>query len=100
MPSVSTVQPYLPTKESLVMPTTGVLTDVGLGWFQAQAGNISAMARAVNTVPGVNVFTVATQPTLVADDAGYLAWLSDYAHFVRWNGTAWGVLRRGRQRLF
>jgi hypothetical protein len=89
MPTVTTIQPYLPVRESLVQPSTGVLTPVGLAWFQAQAGNIANMATAINVVPGVNVFTVATQPSLGAGDAGYLGWLSDYLHPVRWTGATW-----------
>jgi hypothetical protein len=37
MPTVTTIQPYLPVRESLVQPSTGVLTPVGLAWFQQQA---------------------------------------------------------------
>jgi hypothetical protein len=37
----------------------------------------------------VNRFTIATQPTLGAGDAGYLGFEADTGHFVRWTGAAW-----------
>lgn len=89
MPSVSTVQPYLPVKEALVSPQTGALTAVGLAWFQTQAGNIAAMASSLNTVPGVNLFTVAGQPTLGPGDVGFVGLVTDYNHLVVWDGAAW-----------
>lgn len=92
MPPVTTIQPYLPVKESLVAPSTGVLTPVGLQWFQQQAGNIAAMATSINTVPGVNLFTVATQPTLGAGDVGFIGILTDYDRMVFWTGTTWLAL--------
>ena len=95
MPTVTTVQPYLPVKESLVSPQTGALTPVGLQWFQQQAGNISAMASSLNTVPGVNLFTVATQPSPGAGDVGFVGILTDLNHFVVWDGSAWQPLDGG-----
>jgi hypothetical protein len=89
MPTVTTVQPYLPVKESLVSPQTGALTPVGLQWFQQQAGNISAMASSLNTVPGVNLFTVATQPTLAAGDVGFVGIVTDVNHITWWDGASW-----------
>jgi hypothetical protein len=32
---------------------------------------------------------VATQPTLGAGDAGYILWLTDYKHTLRWTGATW-----------
>lgn len=78
---------YLPTNTPL---NGGGATDqTWLAFFRDSAGAVAALQTVVNALLGVNVFTVATQPTLAAGDAGYLGWLSDYKHVVRWTGSAW-----------
>lgn len=52
-------------------------------------GSLSILLTAVNTAVGVNSFPFAGQPTLGAGDAGFLGFVTDYNHFVRWTGTIW-----------
>jgi hypothetical protein len=89
VPPISALNPFLPLQAKLVDLVTGLMTQPWLGWAQAITGQLSTVIASLNVVPGVNVFTVATQPSLGAPDAGYLAWLSDYKHALRWSGTAW-----------
>jgi hypothetical protein len=50
---------------------------------QVVFGNTDVRGRATLTV-------VATAPMLLStEDVGFLVWLSDYNHVVRWTGTAW-----------
>lgn len=41
-------------------------------------------------VAGTYTDTLANIPTLGTDDAGLLFGVSDYAHLLKWSGTAWG----------
>lgn len=52
-------------------------------------GALSVLLTAVNTAVGVNSFPFAGQPTLGAGDVGFLGFVTDYGHWVRWTGTIW-----------
>lgn len=41
---------------------------------------------------GLHIDTLANKPTLTTTDEGYLFAVSDYAHILRWNGTAFTFL--------
>lgn len=69
--------------------TTGQLTPLALRYFQDLTGALSAIIAAVNAAVGVNSFTLAAQPVLGPADAGFLGFVTDYGHFVRWTGTIW-----------
>ena len=45
----------------------------------------------VDTIDSVRIhrWALADQPTLGTADEGYLAFVTDYGHLVRWTGTAW-----------
>ena len=50
-----------------------------------------ALNQDLTTVEAVQLhrWALADQPTLAAADAGYLAFVTDYGHLVRWAGTVW-----------
>src|SRR5947207_9997037 len=76
---------YLPSTHPVVYLTSGVITYDWLAFFQS----LSTLAVTVNAIPGQHLFALAGQPALGASDAGYVAYLTDYGHFVRWTGTVW-----------
>ncbi len=79
--------PFLPVNTPI--NAGGVTDQTWKQFFINLVGSITSLTTIVNAVPGVNTFTVATQPLLGVGDAGYLGWLSDYNHFVRWTGVTW-----------
>lgn len=83
------VNPFLPSNVAAVELQTGTFTEVWRKFFEQVSGQQAAIIAAVNAVPGVNVWALAAQPTLGPADAGYLAFVTDYGHFVRWTGTVW-----------
>jgi hypothetical protein len=48
----------------------GIVGQIWRRFFESIVSSITTLTTAVNAVPGVNVFTVATQPALGAGDAG------------------------------
>lgn len=81
MPSTS----YYPAETPVVTVPGGYVTPPWDAFFQT----LSALELVVNAIPGVHVDTLVNQPSLGAGDVGYLFFVSDYAHFVRWSGTVW-----------
>lgn len=79
--------PYLPTQAAI--NSGGPVENIWLQYFLQELGQLTALTAIVNAVPGVNNFTVATQPALGPSDAGYLLWLTDYKHLLRWTGATW-----------
>ena len=73
-------QPGDPPKPTLY----GRLTLAWLEFFRA----IHIDLTAVEAVK-INRWALADQVTLAAADAGYLAFVTDYGHLVRWTGTVW-----------
>lgn len=67
----------------------GTMPEVWQRYLLSLTGLLDTVTTIVNTIPGVNLFTVATQPALGVADVGYLGWVSDVAHTVRWDGSAW-----------
>jgi hypothetical protein len=70
---------------------TGTLPGNGLWYFNFQnlASQLANLQAVANNAFGTNVFALADQPSLGVSDAGYVGFVSDYAHLVYWNGTAW-----------
>src|SRR6185312_10989106 len=70
---------------------TGTLPGNGLWYFNFQnlASQLATIQIAVNKSLGVNLFTLAQQPTLGTSDAGYVGLVTDYLHLVCWTGSAW-----------
>lgn len=83
MPPVSTTD--YPRETPVVDLKSGIVTEPWDHFFQAQA----SLAALVNTIIGQNLFALAAQPSLGAGDAGYIGWVTDYGHAVRWTGTIW-----------
>lgn len=83
MPPVSTTD--YPRGTPLVETGSLLLTVPWDHFFQA----LATLAITVNAIPGTNLFTLAAQPTLGAGDAGYIGWVTDYGHAVRWTGAVW-----------
>lgn len=79
---------YLPTQNPLTSEG-GLVTQVWLRYFETQSSALAEAKTALAAVPGVNVWALAGQPALAAGDAGYVAFVTDYGHFVRWTGTVW-----------
>lgn len=68
--------PYLPTAEPMT-DRNGIAAPNWLRFFQ-------------DLLTGVTrTFALASQPTLGARDAGFIGFVSDYGHMVRWTGSAW-----------
>lgn len=68
--------------ETLAILNRGVMAQVWLDWCRT-------VNEAVNATI-FNRFALADQPTtLAAPDAGYLAFVTDYGHWVRWSGAGW-----------
>lgn len=79
--------PFLP--QGVAPNSGGVFVKLWMDFFTNLAGQIISLTTIVNSVPGVNTFTVATQPSLGLADAGYLGFVSEYNHTIRWDGAAW-----------
>lgn len=60
--------------------------------FQNLATQLATLQAVANNAFGTNVFLLANQPSLGVSDAGYVGFVSDYAHLVFWTGTAWILL--------
>lgn len=73
----------------VVEPNSFVATIPWFNFFSLLSTQLNAAITVINGVPGVNVFALAGQPTLGAGDAGYLGFVSDYSHWVRWTGAIW-----------
>lgn len=76
----------------VMIPMTDQAGNVREEWrqfFQLATTQLLSNAITLNGIPGVNVKTLATQPALGAGDAGYLMWLTDYKHLLRWTGATW-----------
>lgn len=86
MPPVSTT--YYPRETPMVETQSGIITPPWDHFFAA----LSTLALTVNGIPGQNLFTLAGQPSLGPSDAGYVGYVTDFAHFVRWTGAAWDWL--------
>jgi hypothetical protein len=67
----------------------GRMPEVWQRYFLGLTGLLDRVETIVNTIPGVNLFTRAAQPTLGLLDEGYLGFVTDFNHFVRWTGTVW-----------
>lgn len=67
----------------------GIIHETWRRLLEQLAATVTSQGTALASVPGVNRWALASQPTLGAGDAGYVAFVSDYGHFVRWTGTAW-----------
>lgn len=67
----------------------GMVDDTWRRFFELLASTVTAQGVTLAAVPGVNRWVLADQPTLGAGDAGYVAFVSDYGHFVRWTGSVW-----------
>jgi hypothetical protein len=53
-------------------------------------GGIQIEAAAGSTPVSLpTAWALADQPTLTGSDAGYLAYVTDYGHLVRWTGSVW-----------
>lgn len=81
---------------------TGALTRQWGQWITDLFGQVDANTTAVSGVPGVNKKTFAQVNALGlgSSDAGYLAWVTDYAHQVYWDGAAWQWLDGDRPTRF
>lgn len=67
----------------------GVVDDNWRRFFELLASTVTSQGASLAAVPGVNRWALADQPTLGVSDTGYVAFVSDYGHFVRWDGSAW-----------
>ena len=58
-----------------------------LAWLEL----LKTLNNDLATVEAVQIrrWALADQPTLAAGDSGYLAFVTDYGHLVRWTGTVW-----------
>jgi hypothetical protein len=79
---------FLPSNQPIA-GDQGIVSQVWSSFFQSIAASIASLLTTVGAIPGVNNKTVATQPSLGAGDAGYLMWLTDYKHLLRWTGATW-----------
>lgn len=79
---------HIPGYEPIAGPM-GVIAD---GWrrlLEQLAATVTSQGASLSAIPGVNRWALADQPTLGASDEGYVAFVSDYGHLVRWTGTVW-----------
>lgn len=83
MPPATTTD--YPRQTPIVEQGSGLLTVPWDHFFQA----LATLAITVNAIPGTNLFTLAAQPSLGAGDAGYIGWVTDFGHAVRWTGAVW-----------
>lgn len=67
----------------------GVLKPVPYQYFQLENGLLQTLVAATNRAIGVNLFTLAAQPSLGSGDVGYVGFVTDYAHMVYWDGAKW-----------
>lgn len=88
MPQFPQAGPFNP-QDPLVLPQSGIVTPSQSRWLLGLAGQIGAIQAVVNGVIGTNFLPLASQPALAPADAGYVMYVTDYAHLVYWDGTAW-----------
>lgn len=79
---------YIPG-QSPIATALGIVDDTWRRFFELLASTVTAQGVTLAAVPGVNRFTIATQPTLGVSDEGYLGFEADTRHMVRWTGAAW-----------
>lgn len=83
MPTASTT--YFNRNDALVDLTSGQGRETFLRFLETLAG----LSIIVNGIPGVNRWALAGQPSLGPADEGYIAYVTDYGHVVRFTGTIW-----------
>ena len=67
---------------------------------RVRAANDTATSAAAATAQRGDTIFVATRanvPAMSASDEGTVYWVSDFAHFIRWNGTAWAFMDGGNR---
>lgn len=69
--------------------STGLITATAYRFFLDLMSFMSSLVTAINQAVGVNSFTLAGQPALGPADAGFLGFVTDYGHFVKWDGAVW-----------
>lgn len=94
---VSATAPFFDPNWALVDGQTQQATEWFRKWLEQITSAQTAIIAALNAVIGVNVFTLAGQPALGAGDAGYIGYVTDYAHLVKWSGSAWEFLGGGNK---
>lgn len=106
MPPVSATK--IPTPEVLqsggFATPSGTIVTTAYRFFLDLVTYITSLVQAINAAVGVNSFTLAGQPALGPADAGFLGFVTDYGHFVKWNGVVWsfapGDVENGFRRDF
>lgn len=81
--------PAIQQLQGSITDQTGVLKTVPYSYFQLENGLLQQIVQLVNKVIGVATFTLAAQPTLALADAGFVGFVTDFAHLVMWTGAAW-----------
>lgn len=82
------MQFYIPGQVALVS-AQGLIDDTWRRFLELLATTVTSQGVTLATLPGANRWALADQPTLGVSDAGYVAFVTDYGHFVRWTGTVW-----------
>lgn len=67
-------------------------TGHGTEYFLRFLESLKFLAVIVNGISAVNRWPLASQPSLGAADAGYLAFVTDFGHYCRWTGSVWEFL--------
>jgi hypothetical protein len=95
--SLPGVPPIQQLTVGALVDQVGALLPIPQNYFQLENALLTAMAQAVNAALGVNAWTLAQAQALSlgVSDAGYIAYITDYAHTIRWTGTAWVFLDGG-----
>jgi hypothetical protein len=92
MPPLSSAnlpQPQVLQAGGIANPNDGKILYPAYQFFLNLVTFIGSLVSAVNAAVGVNRFTLAAQPPLGPADAGFLGFVTDYGHFVAWDGAVW-----------
>jgi hypothetical protein len=81
---------YFDFATPLVETRFGRIHSVWQRWLERLFATVNSHQTALDGTIGVNQWTLADQVTgLGTADAGYLAFVTDYGHLVRWTGSVW-----------
>jgi len=90
----------VPIDSPITQGAVGILTQRWLDYFNRLNPALLSLQATANNAFGTNYLPLASQPSLGSSDAGYVLFVTDYAHMVYWDGSAWQWLDGDRPGRF
>jgi hypothetical protein len=89
-----------PTNVPITTGQSGILTQQWFDYMNRLAAALLQVQAVANNSFGTNYLPLSSQPSLGAGDLGYVLFVTDYAHFTYWDGSAWQWLDGDRPLKF